>query len=105
MDEIPSNHAVYVIRKVDVVEANKTSADIVRLLLRQTVNGLKAELDPVAWINAGWVELEAFTDALCGGGMHPALAEWESARAKGGRPAPAVLWVAGSFSRLPHLKA
>jgi hypothetical protein len=85
-DEIPRNHAVYVAREISREEANQTRAEIVRHLLQQTVAGLKAKLDPAAWVNAGWPELEAFVEALCSGGMHPALWEWEAA--KGGHPAP-----------------
>lgn len=85
-DEIQPNHTIYIAREIGREEADKTRAEIVRHLLRQTVAGLKAELDPAAWVNAGWAEMEAFTEALCSGGMHPALLEWEAA--KGGHPAP-----------------
>jgi hypothetical protein len=90
MTEISQNRTTYVIRKLDGVDANKTRTNIVRLLLRQIVVGLKVELDPAAWVNAGWAELESFVDAFCDGGTHPALLEWMTARANSGRPAPST---------------
>jgi len=83
--EIPQIRTTYVVRKLDGVEADKTRADVVRLLLRRMIDGLKAKLDPASWVNGGWAELEAFTEALCGDGIHPALQECAT---KGGRPAP-----------------
>jgi hypothetical protein len=67
---------------------DRICADTVRHLLRQIVSSLKAELDPAAWLNGGWPELEAFTAALCDARTHPALAEWQEAHAHGGRPTP-----------------
>jgi hypothetical protein len=90
VNESPRNQVVYVARHVDGVEGDKMRADIVRLLLQQTVSGLKTQLDPATWVSAGWVELEAFVDALCGRGIHPALAEWTATRANGGRPEPST---------------
>jgi len=69
-------------------DADQTRANIVQHLLCTIVSGLKAELDPVAWINGGWSELEAFTEALCTAGTHPALVEWKTAHAGAGHPAP-----------------
>jgi hypothetical protein len=90
MSETPRNHTVYVARKLNGAEADKTRAEIVRFLSRQIIDGLKAKLDPASWVNAGWSEFEAYVDALCNGGTHPALAEWMTDRANGGRPAPLI---------------
>jgi hypothetical protein len=90
MTEIPPNHVTIAVRKIGGADANKARVEIVHLLLRQMVDGLKARLDPASWVNGGWPELSAFVDALEAGGAHPVLAEWESARTKGGRPAPST---------------
>jgi hypothetical protein len=80
--------AEVIVRQLDRDEADHMRAEIVRLLLSQTIAGLRHELDPAAWANGGWNELAAFVDALCGTGAHPALTEWAATQAKAGRPAP-----------------
>jgi hypothetical protein len=78
------------VREVGAEEGHHMRGDIVRCLLWQTVAGLKNKLSPAQWLNGGWPELEAFVEALCGGGMHPALSDWELQKAAGGRPAPSA---------------
>jgi hypothetical protein len=83
----PANYCV-AIRAVSAEESDRIRAEIVRLLLRRHIAGLKARLDPASWQNAGYSELESFTEALCAGGAHPALLAWAETRARGGRPVP-----------------
>ena len=90
MDEIPPNRVTYAIRKVDVAESDRIRTEIVRLILQQMVSGLRARLDPTAWVSAGYIELESFVHALCNGEMHPALAAWEADKAPPGRRAPST---------------
>jgi hypothetical protein len=78
------------IRKIGAAEADHIRAEIVRSVLRRIVVGLKAELDPASWLNAGWAELESFTEALCTTGVHPALTEAALLRARSGRPGPST---------------
>jgi hypothetical protein len=63
-DLVPMPDHGIVARKLDAEEAHRMRGDIVRLLLQQTVKGLKNKLDPVAWLNTGWPELEAFGRGL-----------------------------------------
>jgi hypothetical protein len=76
-----------VARKIDTEEAHHLRSDIVRCLLQQTVVSLKSKLGPAQWLNGGWTELEGFVEALCTGGTHPALVDWQMQKAAGGRPA------------------
>jgi hypothetical protein len=75
------------IRKIEPREADQIRADEVRLLLRHIVVGLKPRLHPAQWQNCAWPELESFVEALCSGGMHPALTEWQVAKDNAGHPA------------------
>lgn len=86
----PPDAAAYqvMVRLVGEEEGAHLRAEIVRFLLRQHVIGLKERLDPASWQNGGYAELEAFAEALCGGGTHPALSEWTEAKARSGRPPP-----------------
>ena len=83
---MPPNFVVAV-RQLGKEEADAT---IVHYLLRRVVTDLKARLDPASFLNCGWNELEAFVDALLGGGMHPALTEWETTKDGAGRPLPST---------------
>ena len=60
-DDIPPRYGVAV-RKIDKTEADKTSAEIVRFVLREHLRGLKEKLDPAKWVNSGWEEVEC----ICG---------------------------------------
>jgi hypothetical protein len=51
----------------------------------RVVTDLKARLDPASFLNCGWNELEAFVDALLGGGIHHLRA---ALPARGAYPAP-----------------
>jgi hypothetical protein len=86
-DAAPANYQVMV-RPVSEAEDDRLRAEIVGLLLRQHIAGLKAQLDQVSWQNGGYAELEAFIEALLGGGGHPLLSKWTETRARSGRPAP-----------------
>ena len=90
MDEIKPNRMAFAVRKVDAAESDRIRTEIVRLILQQMVSGLRARLDPVAWVSAGYIELESFVHALCNGEMHPALAAWEADKAPPGRRAPST---------------
>jgi hypothetical protein len=81
---VPPNFVVAV-RQLGKEEADATRTQIVHYLLRRVVTDLKARLDPASFLNCGWNELEAFVDALLGGGMHPALIEWETTKDGAGR--------------------
>jgi hypothetical protein len=88
-DDVPPHYGVAV-RKISKADSDKTSAEIVRFVLREHLHGLKEKLDPATWVNSGWAEVEAFVEALSNGGMHPALVEWEDAKNKKGHPAPSM---------------
>jgi hypothetical protein len=76
-DDLPGGSYKVAIRELDRADADKTRAEIVRRLSREIVEGLKAKLDPASYVNSGWAEYDTFVEALCNGGMHPALTEWE----------------------------
>ena len=86
---MPPNFVVAV-HQLGKEEADATRTQIVQYLLRRVVTDLKARLDPVSFLNCGWSELEAFVDALLGGGMHPELTEWETTKDGAGRPLPST---------------
>jgi hypothetical protein len=88
-DDLPNlNGYAIAVRSVDSDEAHALRADTVRLVLREHVRGLKENLDPARWLNSGWAEVESFVEALCSGGMHPALIDWEADKDRAGHPAP-----------------
>ena len=78
----------YAVRKIERAEADRLRSRIAITLLTEIIARMKNELDPAAWLNGGWPELEAFAGAVCHGGMHPALLDWQQAKDTGGRPAP-----------------
>jgi hypothetical protein len=78
----------YAVLKVEGAEADRLRSNIVIALLTEIAARLKNELDPAAWLNGGWPELEAFTEALRSGGVHPALLAWQQTKDAAGRPAP-----------------
>jgi hypothetical protein len=81
---VPPNFVVAV-RQLGKEEADATRTQIVHYLLRRVVTDLKARLDPASFLNCGWNELEAFVDALLGGGIHHLRA---ALPARGAYPAP-----------------
>src|SRR5437763_12082929 len=88
-DDVPPHYGVAV-RKIGKADSDKTSAKIVRFVLREHLRGLKDKLDPATWVNSGWAEVEAFVEALSNFGIHAALTEWEDGKNNAGRPAPST---------------
>jgi hypothetical protein len=86
---LPSASGGYTVagRKVAQDEADKIRADTVRLVLSEALAGLKVRLDARGWLNGGWAEVADFVEALCKGGMHPALIEWQADKDCAGHPA------------------
>jgi hypothetical protein len=90
MSDEPLGHNGYavVVRCIEPDERHTLRADVVRLVLREHLRGLKEKLSAESWLNGGWSEVESFVEALCSGGAHPALTQWEADKAAAGHPAP-----------------